>query len=547
MTTSGDAEEYLHASATGTTLSFWAARRPDVPAVTAPDGERSFAALDAEANRVARVLRRAGLVPGDAVAVLLPNRCELAVVYYAALRAGLRFVPVNRHLAADEVHYVVDDCEALAVVADHRFAEVADAATAPIGRLRLRLSVGGAIPGFRPLAEAAAAESPQALPDPVRGRWMFYTSGTTGRPKGVVRDLPPPSADGMGGNTNRPGEVTPEEMARAGIPDQRMEPGVSRHLCTGPLYHAGPLNVSLTVPLAAGVGVVLMDDWSPEETLRLIAEHRITHSHMVPTMFTRLLALDEHVRDAADVSSLRYVWHGAAQCPVSLKKAMIDWWGPVLLEYYAATEGSVTYVSSEDWLRRPGTVGRPTSPDKVLILDEDGEPLPPGHAGTIWIKAPAQRFSYLKSPEKTAGSYRGDHYTLGDIGYLDEDGFLFLTDRVADLIITGGVNVYPAEVEARLTTHPAVRDVAVLGVPDPEWGERVIAVVEPVAGTPTADDALAADLIHFCRTHIAHFKCPKEVHFVTALPRTDAGKLPKRELRERYRARAAAGTGGTSR
>jgi long-chain acyl-CoA synthetase len=316
----------------------------------------------------------------------------------------------------------------------------------------------------------------------------------------------------------------------------RYERGETLHLCTGPLYHAAPLAFSLSIPLNAGVGVVLMDKWSPEETLRLIAERRITHSHMVPTMFHRLLALPGEVRAAADVSSLRSVLHGAAPCPVSVKKAIIEWWGPVLLEYYAATEGTGTFVTSQDWLQRPGTVGKPATPDHIRILDPvSGEPLPAGEIGTVYIAAPpVGRFDYFGDPGKTAGSYRGDHFTMGDVGYLDEDGYLFLTDRSADLIISGGVNVYPAEVEAELLAHPDVGDAAVIGVPDPDWGEIVVAVVEPRAGVTPSDD-LAAALVAHCRATLASFKCPRRVDFTDRLPRTDSGKLYKRRLRDEYR------------
>jgi long-chain acyl-CoA synthetase len=295
------------------------------------------------------------------------------------------------------------------------------------------------------------------------------------------------------------------------------------------------LAFSLMSPQWAGVAVVLMDDWSAAETLELIETHRITHSHMVPTMFHRLLALPDDVRDKADVSSLRYVWHGAAPCPVAVKRAIIDWWGPVLLEYYAATEGTGTFVDSEAWLERPGTVGRMPSPDHIRILDPDGEDCPVGETGTIYLRAPHEgRFDYFKDPGKTSASYRGDYYTLGDVGYLDEDGWLFLTDRSADVIISGGVNIYPAEVEAELLGHPAVGDVAVIGVPDDDWGESVLAVVEVRDGVE-ADDALAGELIEHCRSRLAGYKCPRRVEFVDALPRADNGKLYKRWLRDQYR------------
>ncbi len=511
--------DYDTAARVGMVSAYWARQQPDVAAVVSPHGDRTFAELSANANRLARAWRRRGVVPGDAVALMVSNRPEFAEVIAATQRAGLRVTPINWHLTADEAAYIVGDCQARVFVADARFADVAAAAAERSPQATVRLAVGGAVDGFEAYDEAVAAEDGSDIDDPQLGRSMLYTSGTTGRPKGVHRtELPPSSGIGaLFGYTA----------------------GRSRHLCTGPLYHAAPLAFSLAIPLNAGCGVVLMDRWSPEETLRLVAEHGITHAHLVPTMFHRLLRLPDEVRAAADVSSLESVLHGAAPCPVAVKQAIIEWWGPVLIEYYAATEGTGTFVTSAEWLEHPGTVGRTPTPDHIRILDPvSDEPLPAGEVGTVYLKAPSVgRFDYFGDPDKTAGSYRGDHYTMGDVGYLDEDGYLFLTDRSADLIITGGVNVYPAEVEAELLAHPDVGDAAVIGVPDPDWGEIVVAVVEPQAGVTPSDD-LAAALVAHCRATLAHFKCPRRVDFTEALPRTDSGKLYKRRLREDYRAGA---------
>ena len=509
-------EARLAAARSGMTLAYWAARQPDRPAIISPHGDRTYAELNAEANRLARALRLQGLRPGDGIAALVSNRAEFATTLAAAQRTGLRFTPINWHLTGDEAGYIVENCEAKAFVGDARFATVAAESASRAPRTTTRLAVGGEVDGFEPFDRVIADESGDDLNDPVLGTTMSYTSGTTGRPKGVHRP--------------------PVEVRRSSYPSFGYRPGESVHLCTGPLYHTAPLAFSLIGPLAGGAGIVVMDGWSADETLRLIAAHRITHSHMVPTMFHRLLSLPEDVRAQADVSSLQLVVHGAAPCPVATKRAMIDWWGPVLLEYYAATEGSGTIVTSQDWLTKPGTVGKPRDPDHVRILDPDGDPLPAGEVGTVYLRAPERgRFDYFKDPEKTASSYRGGYFTMGDVGYLDDDGYLYLTDRSVDLIISGGVNVYPAEVEEALLSHPAVGDAAVIGVPDAEWGESVLAVVEPQPGREASDE-LAAELIEHCRRQLAHFKCPRRVDFVERLPRADSGKLYKRRLREEYRA-----------
>jgi long-chain acyl-CoA synthetase len=353
----------------------------------------------------------------------------------------------------------------------------------------------------------------------VLGSSMLYTSGTTGRPKGVHRpDTPPPTSINLFGY--REGD---------------------RHLCTGPLYHAAPLAFSLTTPIAHGVGVVLMERWDAETALALIESHAITHTHMVPTMFHRLLSLPPEVRATYDMSTLRSVLHGAAPCPVPVKRRMIEWLGPVVWEYYAATEGSGCYVDSATWLARPGTVGKPAD-GQVMVGDAGGRALPAGDTGLVYLKAPAVgRFEYFRDADKTASTYRGEYFTLGDMGYMDDDGYLFLTDRSANLIISGGVNIYPAEVDAVLLEHPAVGDAATIGLPDDEWGERVVAIVElQPGGVPSPE--MADELVGHCRANLAHFKCPQAVEFIDELPRQDNGKIYKRLLRERFGSRE----GGTA-
>ena len=500
------------AAAEGRIVAWFAATAPERPAVIADGRTLTYAELDARVNRLVRALRARGLHAGDAIALIAPNRAEWIETFAAAQRAGWRLTPVNWHLGLDEAAYIVQDCGARAVVLDGALAELA-----PVGAdVPVRLAIGTPLPGFDDYERAIAAEDPDAITDARRGSIMLYTSGTTGRPKGVAR---PPS---------NPATTLTEARFSGYLPG-------AVHLVTGPLYHTAPLLLSMNTPLHGGATLVLMERWEAEETLRLIGEHRVTHTHMVPTMFHRLLALPEPVRATADTSSLLAVIHGAAPCPVHVKQRLIEWLGPVVWEYYGATEGAATLVDSRTWLTKPGTVGRPDPLEHVIVGDDDARPLPTGTAGLVWIRSHAEdRFVYHGDPAKTDGAYRGEYFTLGDVGYLDEDGYLFLTDRSAHLIVSGGVNIYPAEVDAVLLEHPAVADVATIGVPDEEWGESVLAVVEP-ATTVEADAALATALIEHCRARLAHFKCPRAVDFVTRLPRQDNGKVAKTKLRESYR------------
>lgn len=496
----------------GMAVALWAQLIPQAPAIVSEAGDRSFAELNARCNQLVRALRARGLVAGDGIALMCSNRAEFAEVFWASRRAGLRITPVNWHLTAEEAAYIVNDSDAKALFFDVRFAPIAEDLARQTGCARL--AIGGSLPGYDDYEAVLAPHPAHDISDPQLGTSMLYTSGTTGRPKGVNR-----------------GAVASSPTSEAAA----YQPGTSVHLCTGPLYHAAPLTFSLALPNTFGAAVVMMDGWDAERALDLIERHRVTHSHMVPTMFHRMLALPEPVRQRHDLRSLQYVLHGAAPCPVSVKQRLIAWLGPIVHEYYAATEGMGCMVDSPTWLSKPGTVGQP-EPGHIRILGDDGREQPPGEVGTVYLRAPDDgRFSYYKDPAKTAKAYVGSHYTLGDMGYLDSDGYLFLTDRSAHLIISGGVNIYPAEVEATLLTHPAVADVGVIGVPNEEWGEEVKAVVLLHAGE-AASDELAHTLIEHCRSHLAHFKCPRSVDFVSELPRHDNGKLYKQKLREAYRA-----------
>ena len=507
-------DELLAFADRGMAVAWHAVRGPDTPALITTTGTITYGELNARANRLARALRRRGVRRGDSVALLCSNRAEFVEVLMATQRSGLRLTTVNWHLTAEEAGYIVDDCEARAFVAEARFDTVARGAASVAPRAQVHLAVGGSIGGFEDYDATVAAEPDDELDDPALGSQMLYTSGTTGRPKGVFRD--------------EASLATAVTLARATYRDGNV------HLLTGPLYHAAPLLFSMNAPLIAGVPVVVMPAWDPEEALRLIERHRVTHTHMVPTMFHQLLALPDDVRARYDVSSLRNVLHGAAPCPVGVKQRLIEWLGPVVNEYYAATEGLGTWVDARTWLQKPGTVGKPVPEDQVVVADEEANPLPPGEVGLVWFKASEIPFEYYKDRAKTQSSYRERHFTLGDMGYVDDDGFLFLTDRSANLIISGGVNIYPAEVDAVLLDHPEVADAAVIGVPNPEWGEEVLAVVELRAGAEQSRE-VADELVDFCRDRLAHHKCPRRVEFVDQLPRQDNGKIYKRLLRDRYR------------
>ena len=505
-----------------TAIGLWAiaASNPDLPAVIDPGGTVvSYAELAREADRYGRGFQALGLTPGDAVATLLPNGVTALAAYFAAMETGLYIVPVNWHQVAAEIAHILTDSGAGAFLADERFAGPAREA-ADLAGIKNRFAVG-AVPGFEP-ASGLGDDGTDARPAPrTHGAPMLYTSGTSGRPKGVRRPLTGLDPDDTAG------------MAAWFFSLFGLAPYDGHvHLCGSPLYHTAVLNFA-TISLQLGHPVVLMDRWDPEESLRLTQAHRVTHTHTVPTQFRRLLALSAEVRARYDTSSLRAVIHSAAPCPAEVKRRMIDWLGPVIVEYYAATEGGGTLINSQQWLSKPGSVGLPWKGSQIKVLDRTGHEVATGEQGLVYMKMGTSSFSYHQDEEKTRAARAGELFTVGDIGYRDADGYLFLRDRGSDVIISGGVNIYPAEIEAELSCHPAVADVAVFGIPHDDWGEEVKAVVEPV---PDAEPGpgLTAELLEFLSGRVAKFKLPRSIDYIAELPRDPNGKLYKRRVRDPY-------------
>ena len=503
---------------------FWnlAQQDPGHVALVEPDGRRITAGeLLSAANRIVHGLRRLGLQSGDCIATVLPNSAAMVELYLAAGQAGWYLTPINHHLTASEIGYIVQDSGAKALFASARFAAACSGAVEEIGfPASARFAVGD-VPGFRPYADVGDGQ-PDSLPEArCAGQVMNYTSGTTGRPKGVRRPLVPYDPDTVY-------SMFAMFLAMFGITPQ--DEGV--HLTGSPLYHTAVLMFA-GCSLHYGHTVVLMDRWTPESCLQAIEAQRVTTTHMVPTQFHRLLALPEAVKSGYDHASLRHVIHAAAPCPVEVKRRMLEWWGPVIYEYYAASEGGGTLVTPEEWLRYPGTVGRAWPTSQIRILDEDGNDCPVGKPGTVYMALCAANFEYHKDKNKTEANRRDGFFTVGDIGYLNDDGYLFLCDRKIDMIISGGVNIYPTEVEAVLLTHPKVADVAVFGIPNEDWGEEVKAVIEPAAGVEPAPE-LAEEIMTFCQQHAAKYKCPKSIDFIDVMPRDPNGKLYKRKLRDPY-------------
>ncbi|MFC4060167.1 acyl-CoA synthetase [Planomonospora corallina] len=500
-----------------------AAVSPDKPAVIMAGSGRivTYRELDEESNRLAHLFRAAGLRPGDHIAFMLENHPLFLAVAWAAHRSGLYYTAISSRLTADELAYIVDNCGARVFISSAALADVATSITEATPRVETRLMLDGTAPGFVSYEEAVAAHPATPVEDERQGADMLYSSGTTGRPKGVKPALPATPLD-------EPGPLLQLiQFLFAPAPE-------SVYLSPAPLYHAAPLRYCMSFQ-RLGATIVVMERFDPEQALALIERYRVTHSQWVPTMFIKMLKLPEETRAKYDLSSLACAIHAAAPCPIPVKEQMIDWWGPIVHEYYAGTEGNgFLYAGPQDWLAHKGTVGRPLL-GVVHICDEDGEELPPGEHGTVYFdKGPT--FVYHGDEDKTRASRdpQGRGWTtLGDIGYVDEEGFLYLTDRRSYMIISGGVNIYPQEAENVLAIHPKVADVAVFGVPDEEMGEQVKAVVEPVS-MELAGPGLEAELIAYCRSKLAAYKCPKSIDFRQELPRHPTGKLYKRLLRDEY-------------
>ena len=497
----------------------------DKPAVIMADSgsSQTFAELDAGANRLSQLFRSVGLQPGDHVALCLENHPRFLEILWGCEYAGLIYTAASSRLTNDELTYILNDCGARAYITSGYKADQAAELITTTPNVELRLMLDGVINGYESYESAVARQSCEPLQRRFAGRDMLYSSGTTGRPKGVL-----PAITGEPLETRVTG-VAGMLTALFGLTDS------SVYLSPAPLYHAAPLRFCIAA-LSLGSTVVVMEHFDPERYLACIERFQVTHTQVVPTMFIRLLKLPGESRAAHDVSSLECVVHAAAPCPVPVKKQIIEWWGPVIHEYYAGTEGNgFTYCNSPMWLAHEGTVGIPIG-CTIHIVDDDGNELRQGETGAVYFEGGAA-FEYHNDPEKTAGSRHPKGWsTLGDVGYLDADNFLYLTDRKSFLIIAGGVNIYPQEAENVLATHPKVLDVAVFGVPNDDFGEEVKAVVQPVSmpGDESAAAELAGELIRFCRTQLADVKCPRTIDFREELPRHPTGKLYKRLLKDEY-------------
>jgi long-chain acyl-CoA synthetase len=524
------------ASSTPFRPATYAASDGERPAVITASGQVvTFAQLEERSSRLAQALFADGLRPGDQVAVLLPNDDRTHEVAFALQRSGLYYTMVNTHLAADEAAYIVDDCGARTLITSEKLAPLAKELLTRTPAVERRLMIGARpdaapAPGHMSYDEFVAGSPAEPLADEVEGSAMLYSSGTTGHPKGIRRPL-----TGL-----RFGSDVVLSGMLGGI--MGFAPG-DVYLSPAPLYHSAPLVWSMTAQRMGGT-VVIMERFDPEKCLALIEQHKVTHAQFVPTMFVRMLKLSDEVRSSYDLSSLRSVVHAAAPCAPEVKRRMMEWWGTVIHEYYSGTEGlGMTWITSAEALTHPGSVGKAIW-GEVHVCGDDGEDLPTGDDGVVYFgsRSGAATFEYNHDPEKTRQTFNDKGWsTLWDVGHVDDDGYLYLTDRKLFMIVSGGVNIYPQEIEDLLVLHPAVADVAVFGVPDPEMGEEVKAVVQPAPGMVPGPD-LEQEIIAFCRANLSHYKCPRTVDFTDLLPRGENGKLYKKALRETYWASSAPST-----
>ena len=503
----------------------WSQQFPDKPAVIlSTTGEAvSYKTLDDRSNQLAQLMWSRGIRPGDHVAIFMENNLRFFEVMWAAFRSGLYITTVNRYLTDEEAGYIVDDCEAKLLVSSAALADVAANLPRFAPNCSHWLAVDGEVPGYERYEDAIAAHPAERLEDEPAGQTMLYSSGTTGRPKGILRK---PHTHKIYEDAGIVGAL------QKGLWDFNED---TIYLSPAPLYHSAPIGFTMAA-IALGGTVVIMPRFDEVGALQAIEDHRVTHSQWVPTMFTRMLKLERSKLDGFDLSSHRVAIHAAAPCPAGIKQQMIDWWGPIIYEYYGGTEvNGLTHTNSEEWLSHPGTVGRAVL-GELHICDEDGNELPNGTSGLVYFELPEMPFSYFKSPEKTSSAQHPKHpnwSALGDVGYVDDDGFLYLTDRATFMIISGGVNIYPQEIEDAMILHPKVADVAVVGVPHEEMGEAVKAVVQLAEGV-VESESVAEELLAYARDHVAHYKAPRSVDFMDELPRLPTGKLYKRLIKDRY-------------
>jgi long-chain acyl-CoA synthetase len=496
---------------------------PHKPAIIMGDsGEMvTYRELDERSNQGAQLFRALGLKAGDHIGMMLENNRQFLEIVWAAQRSGLIFTPISTHLKREEIRYILNNCGAKLFIGSAQLADIAQQIRAENTFVAHFYMVGGIRPGFDSWEEATDAQPTTPIGDQRNGVPMLYSSGTTGQPKGIF--VPPESDD-----VNTPHPLLSSMGAAFGFGEETV------YLSPAPLYHAAPLHYTMMVLFQGGTTVV-MEKFDPERALALIEEHRVTHSQWVPIMFIRMLKLPQEVRQRYDVSSMQFAIHAAAPCPVEVKEKMIEWWGPVIVEYYAASEAiGVTIIDSRQWLSHKGSVG-PALVGEIHIVDDEGRELPPGEVGTVYFGGEQARFQYHDEPEKTAGAYNERGWaTTGDLGYVDAEGYLYLTDRRHFMITSGGVNIYPQEIENLIINHEKVADVAVFGIPHEEFGEEVKAVVEPLNWADATDET-AFEIMEWLRERISHIKLPRSLEFHPKLPRMDNGKLYKRHLADRYR------------